>query len=332
MADHPRSGTRKRSLGRTGIEITPIGLGTWQFAGGRGFDGLIWQDIPDDVTDEIVRKALEGGVNWFDTAEAYGMGRSETRLARALQAAGAADGDVLIATKWMPFMRTAASLRENIARRKDRLQPYSVGLFQIHQPIALSSVQAQMHAMADLVDSGQIRAVGISNFPAPMMRRAHAALARRGIPLASNQVKVSLLNRRIETLGVLKAARELGMTIIAWSPLEMGMLTGKFHQDPSLLKGRPAGRRMFLRVQLERSRRLVQILEEVAAANGVTPAVVALSWLVNFYGDTVVAIPGATKVSQVEQNLQANELRLSEREMARIDEASSRFRHLIPFG
>jgi aryl-alcohol dehydrogenase-like predicted oxidoreductase len=325
-------GIPKRPLGRTDIEITPIGLGTWQFAGGKGFDGLVWQGVSDDETNEIISKALAGGINWFDTAEAYGMGRSEHRLSLSLQAAGASNDDILIATKWMPFMRTAQSLRTNIDGRRECLEPYAVGLFQIHQPIALSSITAQMNAMADLVDAGKIRAVGISNFPAPMMRRAHAVLERRGIPLASNQVKVSLLNRRIETLGVLKAAKELGMTIIAWSPLEMGILTGKFHKDPSLLKSRPAGRRMVMRFQLERSRSLVSALEEIATANGVSPAVVALSWLVNFYGDKVVAIPGATKVSQVEQNLQANELRLSEREMARIDELSSRFRHLIPLG
>jgi aryl-alcohol dehydrogenase-like predicted oxidoreductase len=332
MNDAIGPGVRKRQLGRTDIEITPIGLGTWQFAGGKGFDSLVWQDVPNDVTDEIVKKALDGGINWFDTAEAYGMGRSEARLAKALQASGASPRDVLIATKWMPLFRTAESIGKNIGKRRDCLNPYEVGLFQIHQPIALSSIKAQMDAMADLVDSGQIRAVGISNFPAPMMRRAHAALASRGIPLASNQVKVSLLNRHIETLGVLKAAKELGMTIIAWSPLEMGVLTGKFHQDPALLKDRPIGRRMFMRVKLEQSRRLVAALEEIAKANGVSPAVVALSWLVNFYGDKVVAIPGATKVSQVEQNIQANELKLSEREMARIDELSSKFRHFIHLG
>jgi len=326
------TGVPKRRLGRTDIEITPIGLGTWQFAGGKGFDSLVWQDVPDDETDEIVSTALEGGVNWFDTAEAYGMGRSERRLSLALQSAGAAGQDITIATKWMPLFRTAASLGRNIDSRIHCLQPYPVGLFQIHQPIALSSVKAQMEAMADLVEASKIRAVGISNFPAPMMRRAHAALASRGIPLASNQVKVSLLNRRIETLGVLKAAKELGMTIIAWSPLEMGVLTGKFHADPSLLNSRPIGRRMFMRMQLRRSRDLIVTLEEIAAANGVTPAVVALSWLVNFYAETVVAIPGASKVSQVEQNIQALELRLSEREMARIDELSSRFRKLLPLG
>lgn len=187
-----------------------------------------------------------------------------------------------------------------------------------------------MNAMADLIELGLIRAVGISNFPAPMMRRAHAFLADRGIPLASNQVKVSLLNRHIETNGILKAAHELGVTIIAWSPLEMGILNGKFNQDPGLLRSRPPGRRLFLRARLERSRKLVAALEEIARANGVTPAVVALSWLVNFYGDTVVAIPGATKVSPVEQNVQANELRLTPREMERLDELSVRFRHFVP--
>jgi aryl-alcohol dehydrogenase-like predicted oxidoreductase len=332
MLNTASEGVQRRRLGRSEMEITPIGLGTWQFAGGKGLDSLVWQDVPNDVTDEIVAKALAGGINWFDTAEAYGMGRSEVRLAKALQEAGAAQEEVVIATKWMPLMRTAASLRENIGKRMGCLEPYGVGLFQIHQPIALSSVKAQMDAMADMVECGQIGAVGVSNFPAPLMRRAHAALASRGIPLASNQVKVSLLNRRIETLGVLKAARELGVTIIAWSPLEMGVLTGKFHQDPGLLRSRPIGRRMVMRIQLRRSRGLIGTLEEIAAANGVSPAVVALSWLVNFYGDTVVAIPGATKTSQVEQNVQAMELKLSGREMARIDDMSRKFRHLIPIG
>jgi aryl-alcohol dehydrogenase-like predicted oxidoreductase len=332
MSTDEKTGINKRRLGRTDIEITPIGLGTWQFAGGHGLDSLVWQGLSDEVTSEIVKTVIDGGINWFDSAEAYGMGRSEKRLSYALQAAGVSEQDVFVATKWMPLFRTAESIRKTIVKRMLCLKPYPVGLFQIHQPIALSSVKAQMDAMADLVEFGLIRAVGISNFPAGWMRKAHAALAARGIPLASNQVKVSLLDRHIETGGALKAAKELGMTIIAYSPLEMGMLTGKFHQDPALLKSRPVGRRMYLRVQLERSRRLIQALEEIASAHGVTPAVVALSWLVNFYGDTVVAIPGATKVSQAEQNIMANELKLSEKEMAHIDELSSKFKRLIPFG
>ena len=332
MHASPSSGAGKRRLGRTDLEITPIGLGTWQFAEGKGFDQLVYDGLSAETTNDIVATALDGGINWFDTAEAYGWGRSEQCLARALAAAGVADEDVIVATKWMPAMRTAESIRKTIVKRRNCLKPYSIGLYQIHQPIALSSVEEQMEAMADLVDLRLVRSVGVSNFSAARMRKAHAALACRGLPLASNQVKVSLLNRRIETNGILDAAKDLGMTIIAWSPLEMGVLTGKFHKDPGLLASRPVGRRAVMRVQLERSRDLIDVLDQVACAHGVSAAVAALSWLVNFYGDTVVAIPGATKVTQAEQNVMANELKLTDAEMRSIDEASRKFRRRVPMG
>ena len=322
----------RRRLGRTDIEITPIGLGTWQFAEGKGFDRFVYEGLECQVTNDIVKTAFDGGINWFDTAEAYGWGRSERCLAAALSAAGIADDEVVVATKWMPAFRTAQSIGKTIIKRRMCLKPYSISLFQVHQPIAFSSVKAQMDAMADLVDLGLIRSVGVSNFKDGWMRRAHAALAVRGLPLASNQVKVSLMNRSIETNGVLHAARELGITIIAWSPLEMGVLTGKFHKDPSLLDSRPMGRRMVMRTQIEKSRDLIKTLDEVAEANGVSAAVVALSWLVNYYGDTVVAIPGATKVSQAEQNVMANQLKLSELEMDAIEKASHQFVTRRPFG
>lgn len=322
----------RRRLGRTDIEISPIGLGTWQFAEGKGFDRFVYEGLECQVTNDIVKTAFDGGINWFDTAEAYGWGRSERCLAAALSAAGIADDEVVVATKWMPAFRTAQSIGKTIIKRRMCLKPYSISLFQVHQPIAFSSVKAQMDAMADLVDLGLIRSVGVSNFKDGWMRRAHAALAVRGLPLASNQVKVSLMNRSIETNGVLHAARELGITIIAWSPLEMGVLTGKFHKDPSLLDSRPMGRRMVMRTQIEKSRDLIKTLDEVAEANGVSAAVVALSWLVNYYGDTVVAIPGATKVSQAEQNVTANQLKLSELEMDAIEKASHQFVTRRPFG
>ena len=326
------AGIPKRRLGRTDIEITPIGLGTWQFAEGKGIDRFMYKGLDPEVTGEIVKTVFDGGINWFDTAEGYGWGRSERALSSALSGAGIADEDVVIATKWFPLGRTAESIRKTIHKRKSCLEGYTISLHQVHQPTSFSSIEAQMDAMADLVDSGQIRSVGVSNFSAGRMRRAHAALKRRGLPLASNQVKVSLLDRHIEKSGVLEAAKELGMTIIAWSPLEMGVLTGKFHKDPGLLGSRPIGRRFYLRRQLKRSARVIEALEEIADAHGVTPAVFALSWLVNFYGETVVAIPGATKVSHAEQNVMALGLRLSESEMERLDELSRKFQRLIPFG
>jgi aryl-alcohol dehydrogenase-like predicted oxidoreductase len=161
------------------------------------------------------------------------------------------------------------------------------------------------------------------------MRRAHQTLARHQIPLASNQVKYSLLDRRIESNGVLEAAKELGVTVMAYSPLEQGVLSGKFHDDPKLIKSTPGPRKMlsaFRASGLERSRPLIEELKKIAAAHSATPSQVALAWLVQFHGETVVAIPGATKVKHVEENIGANELALSKEELARLDELSSGYK------
>ncbi len=325
MSSDRRSPTTRR-LGRTEIEITPIGLGTWQFSEAQSIHRFIWSKIDPEVTDEIVASALGGGINWFDTAEAYGGGRSERALARGLSAAGRRKGDVAIATKWQPVLRRAGSITRTIDQRLKNLSPFGIDLHQVHNPASFSSVNAEMVAMADLVLEGKIRAVGVSNFSAARMRRAHAALARRGIPLASNQMKYSLLDRRIEGNGVLDAAKELGVTIIAYSPLEMGLLTGKFHSDTELLKSRPIGRRFSLRRKIERSRPLVAALEEIAAGHGVTPAQVALNWLVNAHGDTVVAIPGASKPAHAQESAGAMAFALASAEVSRLGDLTRGFR------
>lgn len=312
----------QRELGRTGIQVSPIGIGTWQLSGASGFHGLFWGDVAQDETEAIVRASVAGGVNWFDTAEIYGSGRSEESLARAIEAVGEAAAHVHVATKWWPVMRFAGSIRTTIGERQRRLHGLPIALYQIHQPVSLSSVEAEMDAMADLVAEGKIRSVGVSNFPARMMRRAHARLAKRGIPLASNQVKYSLVDRRIERNGVLAAARELGITVIAYSPLEQGLLTGKLHKDPVALGKLPLGRRVRIKPVFERSRPLVAELERVAAARGVTAAQVALAWTVTFHGDVVVAIPGASRGSQAEQNAAALAVRLDRAELDSIDRAS----------
>ncbi len=205
----------KRRLSQTSIEITPIGLGCWQFSGGRGFVGGFWGPVPQATVDEIVAAALAGGINWCDTAEIYGRGQSERALAQALKVAGRKNGDVIVATKWWPAWRTAASIRATIGERLRCFGGFGIDLHQVHQPLSFSSVEAEMEAMADLVAAAQIRAVGVSNFSASQMRRAHAALAKRGVPLASNQVNYSLIRRRVESNGIVAAAEELGITIIA---------------------------------------------------------------------------------------------------------------------
>jgi aryl-alcohol dehydrogenase-like predicted oxidoreductase len=314
-----------RQLGRTGIEITPIGLGVMQFAGGSGVFRLMFPAMPQELMDGVVQAALDGGINWFDTAEAYGGGRSEQGLAHGLKAAGQADEDVIVATKWRPHLRTAGNIARSIDDRLRYLDGYSVDLYQVHQPYSFSSPEAEMEALANLVEAGKINSVGVSNFNADQMRRAHTALTKRGLPLASNQVQYHLMDRRIESNGTLDAAKELGVTIIAWSPLASGLLTGKFHADPDKLNKRAFGRRAMLRRNIERSRPLIKALEEIAVDRQVTVAQVALNWLIHSHGDTVVAIPGASQVDHARQAAAVMAFKLNEKEMERLNRESEQF-------
>jgi aryl-alcohol dehydrogenase-like predicted oxidoreductase len=315
-----------RSLGRTNIKITPIGLGVMQFAGGKGMFGAMFPNIPQTKKNEIIQTALDGGINWFDTAEMYGFGRSEAALSEALKSAKMGDEDVIIATKWSPMLRSARNIPRTIHKRLHHLNGYSIDLYQIHQPVSFSSPEEEMEAMANLVEAGKIRSVGVSNFNADRMRRAHAALEKRGLILASNQVQYSLFDRRIETNGILDTAKELGITIICWGPLDSGLLSGKFHKNPALLKTTPFARRMMLRRSLEQSHELISALEEIAANHNATPAQVALNWLVCFQGETVVAIPGASKPHHAKEAADSLNITLSDEEKNRLDELSKEYR------
>jgi len=316
----------KRRLGQTEIEVTPIGLGVMQFAGGEGIFGMMFPEISQEKMNGIIKTALDGGINWFDTAEIYGRGRSERGLANALRAAEKKDDEVIVATKWLPMLRTARNIPRTISDRLHFLDGYSIDLYMVHQPWGFSPPEAEMDAMADLVQVGKIRSVGVSNFNAEQMRRAQMALQKRGLPLAVNQVQYSLLHRKIETNGVLAAAKELGVTITAWSPLASGLLTGKFHKNPEILNQTPFGRRMQLRRGIERSRPLIQALEEVSIKHDATPAQIALNWLIHFQGEAVVAIPGASKAKQAEESAGVMKFKLSNEEMNRLDKLSRVFR------
>ncbi|MGE5221422.1 MAG: aldo/keto reductase [Omnitrophica WOR_2 bacterium] len=320
------TGIQKRSLGNTGIQVSPVGLGVMEFSGGGGLAGLAFPVIPQEEKNAIIKAALDGGINWFDTAEAYGMGVSERSLATALRAAGKSDGEVVIATKWLPFFRTAANIPRTIGNRLRFLDGHGIDLYMIHQPWSFSSPEAEMDAMARLVAEGKIRSVGVSNFSPERMRRAHQALQKHGLPLAVNQVQYSLIHRKIETNGVLETARELGVTIIAYTPLGSGLLTGKYHRDPALLNRSNIIWRARMRRNLESTRPLVTAMEEIGARYSATPAQVALNWVIHNQGDIVVTIPGATKVRQAEENAAAMKFRLADDEIARLNDLSQAFR------
>jgi aryl-alcohol dehydrogenase-like predicted oxidoreductase len=305
--------------------VSPVGLGMMEFSGGGGLLGRAFPVITQEDKNIIVQAALDGGINWFDTAEMYGLGVSEQSTARALKAAGRQPGEVVIATKWLPFLRTARNIPRTIDTRLGFLEGYPIDLYMIHQPWSFSSPEAEMDAMAKLVQAGKIRSVGVSNFTPERMRRAHRQLQEHGIPLAVNQVRFSLVDRGIETNGVLDTAKELGVTIIAYTPLASGLLSGKYHRDPGMLARQPLYRRASFQRLLERTRPLVQALEQMAAAHQVTAAQVALNWVIHMHGETVVTIPGATKVYQAREAAGAMHFRLSQEELDSLDRLTQQF-------
>jgi aryl-alcohol dehydrogenase-like predicted oxidoreductase len=295
-----------RRLGRTDVEVSPLGLGCWRFGGSGEKLGTRWTAVPQPTVDAVVAAALDGGATWFDTAEIYGRGASERALAHALRARGKVPGEVVVATKWWPTWRFAGSIRRTLGDRLAALTPYPIDLHQVHHPTSLSSIGAQMAALARLVRAGSIRAVGVSNFSAAEMRAAHEALAAHGVPLASNQIRWSLTDRRVEADGTVAAARELGVTIIAYSPLGQGLLA----TDAPESVGPGA--------------RLARELGDVAAALGATRSQVALAWLLAL-GDGVVAIPGATRVEHASEAMAAHGLSLDAAARDRLEEASRPF-------
>jgi len=320
-----------RNLGKSEIKITPIGLGCWQFSKQGNLAGKFWPSLGDELIRDVVRISIEGGINWFDTAEIYGQGASEKILAKSLVALGIKPGDVLIATKWWPIFRFASNIVKTIDERLGALQPFPIDLYQVHQPWGFSSEIAEMKAMAELVKTNKIRHVGVSNFSAKKMRSAWETLQKSGINLVSNQVQYSLLNRKIESNGVMATAKELGITIIAYSPLAQGLVTGKFHDNPELLKniGFRKYSSQFKPVGMEKSRPVAELVKKIAVKYNATPSQVALNWLIHFNGDTVVAIPGATRATHAAENTGAMKFRLSTEDLYLLDDVSKEFKGTV---
>jgi aryl-alcohol dehydrogenase-like predicted oxidoreductase len=320
---------RLRRLGKSELVVSPIGLGCWQFSRGRGLGGHYWPTLGIEEITGIVEASLKGGVNWFDTAESYGGGESEKALALALKRLGKAPGDIIIATKWRPVLRTAKSIAKTIDQRLEILGNFPIDLYQIHNPLSFSSIEKQIKTMAGLVKEHKIRYVGVSNFSAKQMKISHALLQEEGLPLVSNQVWHNLLHRKIEQNGLLETAQELGISIIAYSPLAQGLLSGKFHDDPKLIQSRVGYRKYLAAFRpkgLDQSRPVIMALREVAQKHNATLSQVALSWVINARGEAVVAIPGATKISQAKENAESMKIELTRDELDYLDNVSAPFK------
>ena len=316
---------KRYRLGLTSTHISPIGLGCWQFSMGKGLPGLYWTKlVPEEVRD-IVKTSLDLGINWFDTAELYGGGTSERALAHSLRDIGVTSQDVFIATKWSPFFRRAAHITRSIHTRIAALDPFPIELYQIHAPISFSSIERQMESMLTLLRTNRVRAVGVSNFNVQQMRRADAVLRREGYVLASNQVRYSLLDRGPDTTGLIDACKELGVTLIAYSPLAQGLLTGRYHDDERAFKSLSGPRRLlprFRRRYIAKTQPLIAALKRIAEAHDATAAQIALAWTIAIHGETIVAIPGATRAEQARSNAEAMNIELSKEEVDELDALS----------
>ena len=324
-----RISPKLRKLGDSDLQVSPVGLDCWQFSRGQGVIGNYWKSLDEQEIKDIIETSISGGINWFDTAEAYGWGASEQALAKSLVELNRSPEDVITATKWLPLFRTARSLTKTIHKRLEALKPYPIDLYQIHQPYSFSSISSQMEQLAKLLDQGKIRYAGVSNFSAQSMKIAYKELKRHGYSLVANQVKYHLLYRNIESNGILDTARDLGITIIAFSPLAQRILSGKFHRNPELLK-KISGLRKYLGgfsiKGLSKSKVVVDLLEELSPKYEATPAQIALNWLINFAGNQVVVIPGAVTVQQAQENSGAMNFMLHKEDLDAIDEATRSFK------
>lgn len=289
-----------------GVRVSAIGLGCWQFGSGEWGYG---KEYADREAGAIVNRALDLGINLVDTAEIYGLGRSESIVGRAI--AGRRD-EVFLATKILPVFPIASVVRRRAAGSARRLGVSKLDLYQLHFPNPVVPISRAMAGMRSLQRSGLIGHVGVSNYS---LKGWYAAEKALGSPVLSNQVQFSLVQRKpLDAL--VPYAQQAGRLVIAYSPLAQGFLSGRYdatHRPTGTVRRRNS---LFNPANLDRGAGLIEALREIGKAHGATPSQVALAWLIRI--PNVVAIPGASRVSQVEENAAAADLALSDEEDARL--------------
>jgi aryl-alcohol dehydrogenase-like predicted oxidoreductase len=310
-------------LGKTDLCIPNAGTGAWAWG-----DRTVWgygRDYQENDVRGAFEASLQSGINFFDTAEVYGMGRSERLLGAFLQERfSAADEphsrqNFIIATKFMPFpwRLWKGLLIRALKNSLKRLQLTYVDLYQIHFPMPPIPVEIWAEALAEAVEQGLTKSVGVSNYNEQQMRQAHLTLMKHDIHLASNQVEYHLLNRKVELNGLLETCRDLGITLIAYSPLAQGVLTGKYtpEKPPPGVRGRHYNRSYLAKIQP-----LLRLLRDIGREHdGKSPAQVALNWVIC---KGAVPIPGAKNERQTLENAGALGWQLTDAEVAILDEAS----------
>ena len=311
-------------LGGTGYSVSRLGIGTMTWGDPAITPRLNPARIaygPAEDKQELqkaIDSSIKNGVRFIDTAAYYGKGASELLVGELIQGR-----EVFVATKFPSHVATSTStFPKDLENSLKRLNVPSIDLYQIHYPSPFFSIPKVLKLMADAVNSGKIKAVGVSNFSAKQTRDAYNLLSELGIPLASNQVEYSLLHRHPERNGVLETCQALNVTLIAYTPLKMGALTGKY-----LGQNRPGGMRryssLFRKKNYPKLQQLVGLLEEIGHGYSKSPAQVALRWLIQ--KGNVLPIPGVKNNEQALHNSGALSFYLSEPEMDTLDKTSLKF-------
>ena len=311
MTEQPT--TTKVPLGTSDVRVSPLGIGTWAW-GARFFWGEY--SIPD--LQAAFDASVAGGVALFDTAEMYGLGRSETLTGTFLKTT---DKETVIATKFFPFpwRLTKGSLHKALQNSLKRLDLPKVDLYQIHFPSPPMPIDVWISALGDVIDAGLAHLGGVSNYNVAQTRRAHALLSNRGIHLTSNQVHYSLLHRDPEHNGLLDLCRELDITLIAYSPLAQGVLTGKYTPNAPLpgVRGRRYNQDFLLRIQP-----LIGLMREIGQAHeGKTPVQVAINWVIC---KGALPIPGARNIRQAQEILGSLGWKLTQDEVFALEQAAEK--------
>jgi len=310
-----------RQLGKSGIRVSAVAFGAWAI-GGPGQWG--WGSVDDNQSVAAIRRALELGVNFIDTADAYGRGHSEEIIAKAI---GNQRKDVVIATKAGIVVDDQGN-EVGVSGRRDyilhaceaslrRLQTDTIDLYQVHSPDEKTPLEETMGALSDLLQQGKVRTVGVSNYPLAMLEES-----ARLIELTSLQPPYSLFNRGIEA-DLLPWCKQHSLTVLAYAPMAHGLLSGKYTAGMKFAEGDWRARdEHFQGEKFERNLRVVERLRRIAAESGRTVAQLAIAWVLS-QSDNLIALAGARRAEQIEETAKAADWILSRQDIQRIEEATA---------
>ncbi|ONK64958.1 uncharacterized protein A4U43_C07F31860 [Asparagus officinalis] len=308
----------KVKLGGTEVKVTKLGIGAWSWGDTGYWNDSQWDDRKQKEAKAAFDASIDGGITLFDTAEVYGAGimmgavNSETLLGDFIKERKKNDSvEVAVATKFaaLPWRFGRGSVLSALQASLSRIGLSSVDLYQLHWP-GFWGNEGYIDGLGDAFEKGLVKAVGVSNYNEKQLRDAYARLKKRGIPLAANQVNYSLIYRNPEINGVKATCDELGITLIAYSPMAQGILTGKY--TPERPPTGPRGK-VYTPEYLTKLQPLMTRIKEIAQNYSRSPTQVVLNWLT--CQDNVIPIPGAKNAEQAKEFVGALGWRLTDEEV-----------------